>query len=268
MKKPIAAFTITRNEPFYLKIWCNYYANNFPQNDIYILDNSSDDGSVEEVRSLFPNINVVNVPSKKAYDHNWLKDTVIAFQKKLLSEYEVVCFAETDEFLIPEQTYKSLYEYCNLFRENKIIAKDLTLRSSCWAVVHQFETEPAIDVKNDEYLLQNRNFMRRLPPYDKTLITKRPIDYCRGFHVDKANSNKPAQPDLYMFHAWHVDINIFMDKVARHKKLDISNHLNGSSDLEEAKNWIKYGCALNDNKHQYVGNLVHIPEYWKKLFRI
>ena len=51
--KKIAAFTLARNEPIFLRVWCNYYGRFFPHEDIFILNNSSDDGSIEEIKKLF-----------------------------------------------------------------------------------------------------------------------------------------------------------------------------------------------------------------------
>lgn len=268
-KKSIAAFTITRNEPFFLKIWCNYYSDSFPQEDLFILNNSSDDGSVEKVKEIFPKINVIDAPSSGAYDHVWLRQVVMDFQKHLLDSYEVVCFAETDEFLIPNENCGNIYEYCDSFRRNQDSFKnEVYLRSKGWAAIHQFNNEPNIDVTKDNFLLENRKFMRRLPFYDKTLITKKQIKYSRGFHVDNENHYHPKRDDLSLFHAWHVDLNMYVDKVSRHKKLKIVNHMNGTSNIDDAKFYFANGIERNSKNTLYEGPLVEIPEYWKKLFRI
>ncbi|CAF3325164.1 unnamed protein product [Rotaria sp. Silwood1] len=95
---PFAVFTICRNEPGYLPIWLKYYRRYFADEDIYILDNDSNDGSTSNLP-----VNVIRVHSEKYFDHYWLVETIQNKLRDLLkSGYKYVLFAEIDEIIIPD----------------------------------------------------------------------------------------------------------------------------------------------------------------------
>lgn len=272
MKKRAAAFTITRNEPIWLRVWCNYYCDSFPQEDVYILDNSSSDGSVDLIKQLYPRINVISVPSKVAFDHMWLKRTVEYHQRDLLCQYDVVLFAETDEFLIPNlDQYSNIYEYCLSFRESP--ARPTSLRAKGWGIVHQIDTEPDVDVNSGEPLLSNRSLMWQLPDYSKTLITKVNLVYARGFHFtydgQRREVDRPVEEDLSLMHAWNVDMRMYYQ---RHldRKASGAVGFHGSSNLDQVKEFfrtLKQPWDPNRPRPLYVGNPYPVPEHWKTLLR-
>lgn len=202
----LAAFTITRNEPLFLKVWCNYYGSVIPPEHLYIIDNSSDDGSVDEVRSLHPTINIVSRPSEGTHDSMFLKHAIERFQQELLQRYACVVFAETDEYLIPSARYHDLADYCRQF----MLSGRPYVRAQGWNVVHQIDTEPELTRTPGERILARRNSMWKIQIYDKTLITRVPLVYQRGFHnfylgrVKQAEH--PVDPDLTLLHAWRVSL--------------------------------------------------------------
>lgn len=261
MKKTSSAFTIVRNEPFFLRAWCNYYGNFFPHEDLYVLDNSSDDGSVEDVKSKFPNINFVEIPSELAYDHNWLRDTVQNFQRSLFESYNVVLFAESDEFLFVDESVSSnIYEYCNAFSLGKIYNTESFLRSTAWEVVHNFRQEKPLklDTNKTIHLLEDRRDMYRLPQYDKSLITKVPLRYCRGFHLVIGAENHPTKDSLSMLHAQKVDLDYYINKTQTRGLMKIKNGFNGSADRVKAeKDFID--AAANPATRR------DIPATWREL---
>ena len=154
MKRPAAALTITRNEPFWLRVWCNYYCNVFPQSSVYVLDNSTSDGSVEEIRQIYPEINIISVPNEFSFDHVWLKNTVERHQAELLKPYDVVLFAETDEFLIIDSQDQNIYDYCVAFAHSTLATQETSLRAIGWGIVHQIDTEPALNKTPGSLLLE------------------------------------------------------------------------------------------------------------------
>jgi len=224
MKKKAAAFTIVRDEPFWLRVWCNYHCSCFPQEDVYVLDNNTEDDSVAEAKRMWPGMNVVNVQHTKEFDSLWLKATVEQQQRSLLRSYEAVLFSEADEFLIADpSTYSSIYSYCLAFVDGQLPNPERpNRRAKGWGIVHQIDTEPPVD--RTKPLLADRNSMWGLPDYNKTLITRVPITYSKGFHLTYSPSNirevnKPVEPELSMLHAWHIDLDVFCERYeARAKK--------------------------------------------------
>lgn len=87
-----AVFTIVQNEPVFLPLWLRYYGRYFEPCDIYVLDHDSIDRSTEGVDARY---NLLGVHRDESFDHEWLKNTVAAFQTFLLHSYENVLFARS-----------------------------------------------------------------------------------------------------------------------------------------------------------------------------
>ena len=94
IKKKCAVFTTVKNESIFLPIWLRHYQQYFDNQDIYVLDHHSTDGS-----TLNLPVNVKTVANDYVNDHEWLVKIAQDFQKELLKEYECVVFAESDEIL-------------------------------------------------------------------------------------------------------------------------------------------------------------------------
>src|SRR5262245_14260109 len=103
--KPLAIFTIARNEAVFLPLWASYYSQ--VGGDLFVLDHESNDGSTE--RNEFTRW---IVHRDKTEDVNWMRSTVTQFQHDLFTQYSVVVFTEVDEFLIPHpESHCSLASY-------------------------------------------------------------------------------------------------------------------------------------------------------------
>jgi hypothetical protein len=148
MKKPCAVFTIVYNERYLLPIWLRHYSNYFAPEDIYVLDNDSDDGSTEGT-----GFNRVIAHNDHAFDHQWLNETVRAQQCKLLEEYEFVLFSEVDEIVCydPEK-YGSFSEMLTEFKSRGLHC------TRCYGheIVQHIEEEAPIDLNNHPILRQRK----------------------------------------------------------------------------------------------------------------
>jgi hypothetical protein len=192
-----AVFTIAKNERFFIKKWYEYYSNYFNKNDIYILNHDSDDGSLDNL-----DCNIINISNKTTFDHVWLRSQVENFQKELLSYYGIVVFTEVDEFIIPVET--NLMNYLNTFAlsdENYVSCFGVEfLHSNTHYDYNKLILEQKIDMR-----LNNRFF-------NKTLITKIPLQYAKGFHghtlPDKVDKN------LVLLHLHYFDYIQFMIRAA------------------------------------------------------
>lgn len=236
MKKPVAVFTMVRNEPFFLRTWCNYYGSLFNHEDVFILDNSTIDGSVVQTRTIFPKMNYISIPSEETCDWRFQRDTVQNFQRMLLDHYQVVVFADADEFIVvDDNTGRSLYDYCKDFAEGKLYPKENYLRVTCWEPVQDIDSEEPFDTSKTVDLLNDRKTMWRQTFYDKTLITKIPLDYATGFHNLRTLREGPARHELTMLHMQKVDLGVYVSKNKARKKLPIKMWINGSEDLEQAQ---------------------------------
>jgi hypothetical protein len=210
MKKKSAVFTIVKNENYFLPIWIKHYKKYFNESDMYVLDHQSNDGSTNNL-----NVNVVPVINELAFDHQWLVDTVQNYQKKLLEEYECVVFAESDELLYSID--KPL---------NEIIEDLINDPTQDFITCHGYEVIEMKDEKslslNDE-IFKNRSYWFKHSNYNKTLISKIPLNWVWGFHYTTIGERKFTH-GLHMVHLHRVDFEMMLKRhEERAKKWNLKN---------------------------------------------
>ncbi len=190
-----AVFTIVQNEADFLPLWLGYYGGHFDPEDIYVLDHDSTDGSTD---GLGASCNVVPVHRDKSFDHVWLKATVEAFQAFLLTAYEAVLFAEADEFVVADpRHYAGLAEY----------ADSLEGPAACctgFNVVH-YPDDGEPELRFELPLLGQRRFWHRSPKYSKRVLSKVPLRWTIGFHLESTLPDVAPDPDLYLIHLHRAD---------------------------------------------------------------
>ncbi len=194
-KKEMAVYTIVRNEKFFLPIWLAYYRKHFSDNDIYILDHESSDGSTNGIK------NVITIRNKLTQDNKWLIDVTCDFQKHLLKSYENVLFVNVDEFVVAKNTLREFIR-----NNDHIFVKCVGFE------VIQMLNEKPYDESTE--IFKQRKFWYRNTVYDKPLLCKSPIEWTGGWHNCK-NVNAEQNNDLYLAHMHRVD---YTSCMARHNK--------------------------------------------------
>jgi hypothetical protein len=200
MKKRCAVFTTVKNESIFLPIWLRHYQQYFANEDIYILDHQSTDGS-----TLNLPVNVRLVSNDYVGDHEWMAKIASDFQKELLKEYECVIFAEGDEIIYsPEKSFdKAIDEF--------IQSDDLYATCSGYSVIQDIQNEPPLC--HGDCIFEKRNFWYKDPLEDKTLISKVPLEWTWGFHRLKGRNNNYSTT-FYLAHFHRLD---YETMVKRHK---------------------------------------------------
>jgi hypothetical protein len=190
-RRPMAAFTIVQNEPFFLPIWCDYYLRYFEPSDVFILNHSSDRDALP-----VPNgVNVVPVHLTRSFDHNWLRRTVERFQRFLLQSYQTVLFAEADELICTNPEVGALPEYISSLSAD-------SARCTGFNVVHS-TGEPAVS-RGSSPVLKDRRYWHFSQDYCKTLISRSPLSWTLGFHSVENQSQDP-DPNLILVHLHRLD---------------------------------------------------------------
>ena len=210
MKKKCAVFTIVKNEDYFLPIWIKHYQRFFDNDDIYVLDHQSNDGSTDKLE-----VNLVNVINEVAFDHQWLVETVQNFQRKLLNEYECVLFAEADEII-----YSTEMDFKELIDKFLLSDKNL-LKCIGYEIIQDLENEKSIS--ENESIIENRKYWFSTSVYNKPLLSKVSINWCWGFH--NFSNYPPDDENMYDYglslcHLHRVDFEFML---RRHE--------------ERAKNW-------------------------------
>lgn len=187
-----AVQTIVYNEPVFLPIWLRYYSRFFAPEDIYVLDNETDDGSTD--RDGFVRIPV----SHGSVDHVWMADTLADHQRDLLDRYDVVVTTDVDEIVAPVPELGGLDDYLALLEEEWVNCKG-------YEILHLPDREPPLDLSAP--ILDQRGFWFANGGYDKPAISTQPARWSPGLHW-REDGERDLDPDLRMVHLHRMDFEL------------------------------------------------------------
>jgi hypothetical protein len=266
-KLPFAAFTVAREETFFLNVWCNYYCSQFGAENCYVIKDVALDLSIQRAVDEHSGLNVIDISGGDFGDPGRIKPLVMSKQKMLLDSYECVLFSEADEYIVPDNC--SLKCYCQEFLDSN----DSFRRSVGWGVVHQVDFEPVLDLSRDCLILENRSSMWQMPRYDKTLLSKVPLTWSAGFHHVWEQGDRrmdiKRDPALKLFHAWQVDVDVWWQRWLDRKKFTCcsTNKPHGCDNFESVKQFFRTLKAPWDNNYSpYNGNKANVPASWLSQF--
>jgi hypothetical protein len=230
-RRKCAVFTIVKNEKNFLPIWLKHYRKYFSDYDIYVLDHQSTDGSTEKLP-----VRVETVNHDLSCDWHWVTNTIKEKQKELLKDYECVLFADCDELVYTVNV--SLDKYIDAFLDNH--AQYVTCQS--YEVIQNLDKNEK-NLSPGEEIFKNRDWWTRQMSttnlYDKTLLSKIPLDWIAGQH----SMNYPPYytNNLYMVHLRSYDFEQLLKRNRRgdnwqpaptHKHAAVTN-----SDRSYVYNW-------------------------------
>lgn len=219
VKKKFAVFTIVKNENYFLPKWIKHYRRFLDNDDIYVLDHQSDDGSTDGL-----DVNVIRVINEVAFDHQWIVDTVQRFQERLLDDYECVIYAESDEII-----YSSEMDLDKMIEE--FIKTDLpSIRCKGFEVMQDLERESPLE--DGEDILTKRDYWFPFPMYDKTILARVPLKWQLGFHtcVNMKEDENPYAYGLTLCHLHRADFELMLKRHERAKKWNLRENRPGDRD--------------------------------------
>lgn len=245
----LAAFTMVKNENIFLPIWMKHYRRYFKEDDIYILDNDTDDGSTDEYE------NVIKIPCERSFNNRFMRATVQTFQRKLLDNYDYVLFTEVDEIVLPIE--------CNAFDEFiTSTGNQKSYTCSGYEIVQKIGIESDIDLSQP--LLKQRSRMYKSGIYCKTLLTRVPVYYSMGYH--SSSMDNKINSGLILIHLHKIDFKINTERNI--------HRLNKPVDEQEKKNKHGWQCYTLDEKrlveffnqkHVPLSDYEEIPEKFKHI---
>jgi hypothetical protein len=196
-----AVFTIVKNERLFLPVWLRYYSQFFASEDIYVIDNGSDDGSTSDDGRYVR----VNHQSDYSFDVQFLLARVMQFQRSLLLKwkYDFVLFAEADEIVVPAASGQFAAH----------LARNKTVKCVGMEVLHESSSEPDLDWSKP--LLAQRRGWTRMPDFDKPLLSRAPLTWEYGFH--NCAEEAAIDPALVLIHLRRIDFNSCYERLCERR---------------------------------------------------
>ena len=185
----IAAITFCRDEGRMLPLWIKYYGAQFGVENLYVVDDNSEDGSTDDLPC-----DVLHIPPIRGGKFNSTRMAMVGnLGRSLLELYDVVMFCDTDEFIVPDPAvWSGLKEYVEARSEEGRNA----VGSLGFNVVHNVGVEPPLDL--DAPLLGQRQLAKFLPLMCKPAIKWVPAHWSDGTHG--VRTSYEVDPELWMFH--------------------------------------------------------------------
>ena len=197
-----ALITMVHNEPVFLPIWLRYYSRWFRPDDIYVLDNETDDGSTD--RPGFVRIPV----DHDTVDHTWMVRTIERLQHELLDRYDLVLVTDVDEIVTPVPEWGTLGDYLDRFDEEWV---------NClgYELLHVPESEPPLRLERP--ILDQRGHWFFNDGYNKAALATAPLTWKPGFH-GRADQHFNLDPDLRLIHLHRMDHGICRERHRTRKR--------------------------------------------------
>ena len=185
----IAAITFCRDEGRMLPLWVRYYGAQFGVENLYVVDDNSEDGSTDDLPC-----DVLHIPPIRGGKFNSTRMAMVGnLGRSLLELYDVVMFCDTDEFIVPDPAvWPGLKEYVEARSDEGRNA----VGSLGFNVVHNVGVEPVLDL--DAPLLGQRQLAKFLPLMCKPAIKWVPAHWSDGTHG--VRTPYEVDPELWMFH--------------------------------------------------------------------
>ena len=174
--------------------WQNYYGNLFGRENLYPVGDLKNDFFM----SLFsiPKKNLIELGAHYQSDYDLHVSTVTRIQRELLDSYDVVIFAEADEFFVPD-----LNKYADL-KDFLMKNSDDYFTSQGYNVISDIDNE--LPLNPTKSLLSQRKWWYKNTGESKTLIVRKPVtSYSGGFHI--CYPSVPEHPELFNIHLHDFD---------------------------------------------------------------
>lgn len=186
----VAVITYVYNESVNLPIWIKHYGAAFGERNLFVVDHGSNDGSVDSIGEA----NLIRIPRDK-FDEDRKTGLITSLHRALLFEYDAVVYTDGDELIIPDPSlYSDLSDYITKSDFDYITCIGLNVH-------HIISREPPIDLGRS--ILSQRRYARFISASCKTLISRKPISWARGFH--SCDKIPQFDPNLYLFHLKFMD---------------------------------------------------------------
>jgi Glycosyl transferase family 2 len=189
----IAAITFCRDEGRMLPLWIRYYGGQFGVENLYVVDDNSEDGSTDDLAC-----NVLHIPPIRGGKFESTRMKFLAgLAASLRTLYDCVVFTDVDEFVVPDPArHSGLKDFIVRQGDDRPAVAALGLN-----VVHVTGTEPPLDLSAP--VLSQRSFAKFVPVMCKPSVNFAGAPWFAASHGIRAPY--AVDPDLWMFHLKYAD---------------------------------------------------------------
>lgn len=197
------------NEAVFLPIWLRHYGSNLGYENLFVIDDGSNDGSTDDKRI----VHLIRKDRGELNEDDRAKQ-ISCFHEELLKYYDVVLYADADEIIVPDPASRqSLSEYISASGSDYINPVGLH-------VVHSTDKEKPLDMARP--LFQQRSYAKFELGYCKPLISKIPMRWKAGFHTSQHPTSLAV--DLFMFHLRAMDFDVARERIRNLNSVMLSKH--------------------------------------------
>jgi hypothetical protein len=205
----VRVITMVKNEQFMLGKWLDYYGGQFGRDRLLVIDDSTDDGSTDNL-----DVPVLRIDSRRAksddFDFNRTQ-LVNHLAQGLLLYDDYVIYTDADEFLVADpDRYESLPAFL-ADNPGLDVVSGVGLN-----VLHNVREEPEFDPSRP--ILQQRHYAKFARRYCKPLIKRVPNKWGKGFH--SIGHKYDVNTSLYLLHLKWYDLGTSLQRQGlRHSKM-------------------------------------------------
>lgn len=208
---------MARNEGRPLRRWVDYYAGEVGNDNVFVVDDNSEDGSTENLPCA-----VLRIPHlRKERFENSRMALVSGLAAGLLAAFDAVLFCDGDEFVVADPLIHPSLRHFVAARTGRTAVGVLGLN-----VVHDVGREAALDESLP--ILGQRQLAKFLPRMCKPSLKWEPVSWARASHGLEARFE--IDPELYMFHMKFADRDrLAVSAADRHRISTTEGRSRGSS---------------------------------------
>ena len=199
MQTTVAAVTMVRDDPFFLRIWLDYYGTRLGRENCYVVNHGRGAG----VSAMAAGCNIIGIPGEhhKNFDmRRWrlLNNLVMG----LRVYYDHVIVGDVDELVVVDPAAGT-----DLVPWLAAIPADRVLTPLGLEVIHRIDLEPEPVAGK---VLGPRRHVRVAPHYSKPCVISAGTKIARGGHF--TSHDKLHTPDeLYLFHLKFCDFPAYVE---------------------------------------------------------
>ncbi len=197
-RRDICFATFARNEKDRLPIWLRHYSQFAENEDIFVFDQNTTDGSTDNL-----NCNVIPEPNEKVFDHKWIEDMLNRRHSWLLERYKIVVFNECDELIITKNS-ENLREYLL----KRLSDSSVSICSELFDVVQNEDKGETIYDSNYK-ISEQRRYWRHWQGALKHTISNIDKKIFIGFH----NGQSELDTNLVTIHTQLLNLDFFKQKI-------------------------------------------------------